>query len=349
MNPATFTDKDIPGANLVGKWIIITGSNNGIGFETAQTFAKWGANLILACRDPPAREIHPNEAVKRIKQIAEENGHQSTIEWWKIDMANFKSIEDFAQRWLEADRPLDILCNNAGIAAPPTGHRFTADGFEFIHQVGLLKLMLQYTDLTFQVNLLSHVLLTLRLLPSIARSPEPRIICTTSCTHHTGILDLKHFDCGPDMRGRSYANNKLYYQMWIAELQSRFLKHPEYLHITINGVHPGFVASGIWNALKSAGIMDGVLKFLLRFLAIDPKQGSYSIANAATHPVFGPDPKTQGAGAVEGRGGGKYINRIWEAPPKVHVRDPEARAAVWKKLNEELDLQEKGLLAVLGL
>lgn len=146
VNPATFTDKDIPEANLVGKWIIITGSNNGVGFETAQTFAKWGANLILACRDPPAREMHPSEAVETIKQVAEENGHQSTIEWWNIDMANLKSVEDFAQRWLESDRPLDILCNNAGIAAPPTGHPFTADGFEFIHQVGLLELMLQYKN-----------------------------------------------------------------------------------------------------------------------------------------------------------------------------------------------------------
>lgn len=137
--------------------------------------------------------------------------------------------------------------------------------------------------------------------------------------------------------------------MWVAEMQSRFLKHREYVHITINGVHPGFVASGIWDALKHTGFVNRVFGFLLRFLAIDSKQGSYAIANAATNPVFGPDPKTQGVGAVEGRGGGKYINRIWEAPPKMHVGDPEARGAVWKKLNEELHLQEKGLLAVLGL
>jgi len=152
------------------------------------------------------------------------------------------------------------------------------------------------------------------------------------------------------MKGSDYQNCKLYFQMWITELQSRFLKHPEYLHITINGVHPGFVASGIWDILKNDnGIAERILNFLLRFVAITSQQGSFAITNAATNPVFGPDPKTQGVGQAVGRGGGKYINRIWEAVPKAHCDDPEARSKVWRKLDEELHLEEKGLLTVLGL
>ncbi|CAG8948277.1 unnamed protein product [Penicillium salamii] len=333
VNPTTLTNDDVPATSLVGKWVIITGSNNGVGFETAKSFAAWGANIILACRDPPAWERHPAAAMQEIKDLAEAEGHQSIIEWWSIDMADLQTVEAFAQRWLHSDRALDILCNNAGIAAPPAGHYWTKDGFQFVHQV----------------NFLSHVLLTLRLLPSIARSAQPRVVCTTSCIHHIGELDFEHFNCGSGMIGDPYWNNKLWFQMWVAEMQSRFLKHPEYLHITINGVHPGFVASGIWDVLENDGIIDRALKFLLRYLAIDPKQGSFAIVNAATNPIFGPNPKTQGLGSSEGRGGGKYINRIWEAVPKACCDDPGARAKVWKKLDEELQLQTKGLLVELDL
>jgi hypothetical protein len=121
------------------------------------------------------------------------------------------------------------------------------------------------------------------------------------------------------MRGSDYGNNKLYFQMWVAELQSRFLKHPEYL------------------------------KFLLRYIAITPQQGSLAITHAATSPELGPDPKKQNVGASNGRGGGKYINRIWEAPPKFYCNDLDARSRLWIKLDEELHLRDKGLLAVLGL
>jgi hypothetical protein len=150
------------------------------------------------------------------------------------------------------------------------------------------------------------------------------------------------------MRGNDYGNNKLYFQMWVAEMQSRFLKHPECLHITINGINPGFIASGIWNDLKDdpAGRF---LKLLVPYFAITPQQGSLAIINAATSPTFGPNPKQQNVGASNGRGGGRYINRIWEAPPKIYCNDPDARSRLWTKLDEELHLREKGLLTVLGL
>lgn len=192
--------------------------------------------------------------------------------------------------------------------------------------------------------------MTLRLLPSLAHSAEPRIVCTTSCIHHLGVFDLENFNGGPEMRGNDYTNNKLYYQMWVTELQSRFLKHPEYLHITVNGVNPGFVASGIWKPKTAIeGLSTRILTYLLRYIAITPQQGSLAITHAATCPEFGPDPQKQSVGAPNGRGGGKYINRIWEAPAHSYCNDPGARSRLWVKLDEELHLQEKGLLTILGL
>ncbi|CAG8905844.1 unnamed protein product [Penicillium egyptiacum] len=333
VNSTFLTDQHVPGANLTGKWIIISGSNNGVGFEAAKSFASWGANLILACREPPAWELHPTAAVNECKELAAAHGHSSTIEWWQIDMADLSSVDAFCQRWLQCDRALDLLCNNAGIAESTTQTHITKDGFQLVHQV----------------NFLSHVLLTLRLLPSLARSAEPRVICTTSCYHHLGVFDLDHVNSELSWKGNDYQNNKLFFQMWVAELQSRLLKYPEYLHITINGVHPGFVASGIWDGLEDAGKAPGGLNLLLRYVAITSQQGGLAIAHAATSLEFGPDPEKQGVGAENGRGGGKYINRIWEGPAKSYCNDSEARSRLWIKLNEELGLQEKGLLTVLGL
>lgn len=133
-NTTILTEKDVPGTDLTGKLIIITGGNNGIGFEAAKSFAAWGANLILGCREPPEWEQHPTAATKECKDIAQTHGHSSIIEFWPLDMADFESVEAFAQRWLTSGHALDILCNNAGIAAAPLSAK-TKDGFHPVHQV----------------------------------------------------------------------------------------------------------------------------------------------------------------------------------------------------------------------
>lgn len=69
----------------------------------------------------------------------------------------------------------------------------------------------------------------------------------------------------------------------------------------------------------------------------------------ATAPECGPDPAVQGVGEVGGKGGGRYYNRIWEDEPMPHTKDRDCRLRVWRKVNDELKLQEKGLLDVLGL
>lgn len=142
-NPSFLQAQPVPGTDLRGKWIIISGSNNGVGFEAAKSFAAWGANLVLACREPPAWELHPTAAVEQCKDHAETQGngsHSSTIEWWEIDMADLSSVEAFCRRWLKSGRVLDILCNNAGVALPSStmpGTPRTKDGFGLIHQVCL--------------------------------------------------------------------------------------------------------------------------------------------------------------------------------------------------------------------
>jgi NAD(P)-dependent dehydrogenase (short-subunit alcohol dehydrogenase family) len=133
------TTISISPVDLSGKWVIITGSNNGIGREAALQMAEWGANLILGCRNPPRHETHPEAVVEECKEKAKKAGKQIEVEWWELDMASLKSVEAFAKRWLDTRRALDILCNNAGMGSSPGGSEVfrTGDGFEIIHQVCL--------------------------------------------------------------------------------------------------------------------------------------------------------------------------------------------------------------------
>ncbi|KAL4939995.1 hypothetical protein BDV06DRAFT_27338 [Aspergillus oleicola] len=329
-----FTYLNVPVPNLAGRWIVITGSNNGIGLEAAKSFAKAGANLILGCREPPPWELHPNAAVEECRELAQAAGHASRIEWWEVNMADLSSVEAFAQRWLSSGRALDVLCNNAGMG-PTASNRavLTVDGLEILHQV----------------NFASHVLLTLRLLDSLAQSPVPRIVCTTSCFHWLGQFDLAHFNGEEGMSGNPYGNNKLYFQTWVSELSRRLLLSEKYKHITVNGINPGYVSTGIWNnprpdVRENWGTLGyKFFKFLASLVAISPHQGSQAIVYAATSSEFGPNPDVQGVGLLGSKGGGHYINRIWKAEAMPHCSDDEARLAVWEAVAAELRLEGRGL------
>ncbi|KAI7554734.1 hypothetical protein KC331_g340 [Hortaea werneckii] len=360
-NHQPLTRDDVPHRDLSGKWILITGSNNGIGRSAAHFFAECGANLVLACRpDPPPHETRPEEVVAECKARSPEAaaGAQS-IEVWDVDFSQLSSVLALAEQWRKTGRGLDVLCNNAGISssfyadvAPSASEgkeaegawmRRTEDGFELVHQI----------------NFLAHCLLTFLLLPSLARTPDPRIVCTTSNLQFFASVDaLEHFDSRGLRSGDSlYGNNKLFLQIWIPELQKR-LDHAQeegYRRIRIDGVHPGTADTGIWHRQDTAGggsgangwlkrLPDRAFKRLASLSIISPEQGAYAIVNAATKPR---EEVGEGrAGVVGGGGGGgKYFNRIWETEPMPHCSDPRTRDFVWRKTLEELRAYDQGLVS----
>ena len=196
------------------------------------------------------------------------------------------------------------------------------------------------------------MLLTLTLLPSLAKAEEPRIVCTTSCFHYPGKFALSGFNGATTMKNMGvqlYQNNKLWFQTWLTELQHRLLQHESLRHITVNGVHPGYVNSGIWNLNTSAPVRQFVIKVLTFLLAINEQQGSLAITHCATSAQGGANLELQGVGTSEGLGGGRYFNRIWEEEPMPHTKDRDCRLRVWRKVNDELNLKDKGLLDTLGI
>lgn len=168
-----------------------------------------------------------------------------------------------------------------------------------------------------------------------------------------GDFDLREFNT-PTVRTHIYSNNKLWFQTWIGELQRRLLQHDHYKHITVNGVHPGYVFSSIFRKfMPGDGLSDRLTNAMVyqvtSRLFITEQQGSLAILNAATSSEAGPDPRIQGVGNPDGKGGGRWFNRIWEGQSMPHTSNADCRMRVWRKVNDELKLDDKGLLDVLGL
>ncbi|RZC35106.1 adh short and/or KR domain containing protein [Asbolus verrucosus] len=110
---------------LVGKTVIVTGANTGIGYEAALDFAKRGAKVILACRD----EDRAQEA--RYK-IVKETGNDNVVVKL-INMSSFESVRAFAKEMNENEDRLDILVNNAGVGG--IGDKRSKDGHVLLMQI----------------------------------------------------------------------------------------------------------------------------------------------------------------------------------------------------------------------
>lgn len=158
----------VPTHSFAGQTVIVTGSNTGLGFESAKHFVRLGATkVILAVRTISKGE----EALQRIEKETKRN---KVLEVWQLDLASFESVKRFAQRAADLPR-LDVVLQNAGI----TSMQFAlSEGYE-----SLIK-----------VNVVSTMLLAVLLLPALEKSArtyktKPRMTIVTSELHH--ITKLK--------------------------------------------------------------------------------------------------------------------------------------------------------------
>ena len=148
-------------ARLDDKYAIITGGNQGIGYETVYDFAKRGAHIIMACRDLKRAE----QAATEIKRLTS----NPRIEVNHLDLSDLDSVRSFAEVVKARLKRLDILVNNAGIMMCPYWR--TKQGFE----------------MQFGTNHLGHFLLTNLLLELLKKAKEGRIINVSSRAHY-GIV-----------------------------------------------------------------------------------------------------------------------------------------------------------------
>ncbi|XP_008306374.1 retinol dehydrogenase 12-like [Cynoglossus semilaevis] len=241
-------------AQLKGKTVLITGANTGIGKETAVDLAKRGSKIIIACRDM-------SKAEAAVKEIIERSGN-SDVTCKTLDLADTKSIRQFAEVINREEPAVNILINNAGVMMCP--YQKTVDGFEM--QIG--------------VNHLGHFLLTHLLLDLIKRSTPARIVNLSSMAHSWGVINLDDINSE-----KSYSDVKAYSQSKLANvLFTRSLaKRLEGTGVTVYAVHPGVVQTDLWRHLSSPRQL--AMKLVSPFTK-DSVQGAQTSIYCAVEPTL---------------------------------------------------------------
>jgi NAD(P)-dependent dehydrogenase (short-subunit alcohol dehydrogenase family) len=204
--------------DLNGQTILITGANTGIGLATAEALAARGATLVLACRSPAKAEA-------AIDEITRQTGNDR-LSALPLDLGDLASVRDCAAAFLAADRPLNLLINNAGLA----GRRgMTLSGFE----------------LAFGTNHVGPFLLTALLLDRLTASAPARIVNVASDAHYSarGIdFDAVRRPTRTRTGMAEYSVSKLANVLHAQELARRL----DGTGVTTYAVHPGVIASDIW-------------------------------------------------------------------------------------------------------
>ncbi|XP_066140388.1 retinol dehydrogenase 11-like [Euwallacea fornicatus] len=170
---------------LIGKTAIVTGANCGIGYETAEDFAKRGAKVILACRD----EGRGSKAVEKIIKSTD----NKNVFFKQLDLSSLESVRKFVEDINKSEKRLDILVNNAGVGT--YGKEKSENG--------LLMLM--------QINYFSPFLLTYLLLDLLRNTSNSRIINVSSIVaKYVNDFDVEALNNFPKSKYDSFANTKLY-------------------------------------------------------------------------------------------------------------------------------------------
>ncbi len=238
---------------LTGKIAVITGSNSGIGFETAKGLLKLDAQIILAVRNTK-KGNKARAALLAFYPFAQ-------IDVMKLDLANLETIRKFAEQFKKTFDKLDLLINNAGIMAPPFSK--TTDGFE----------------LQFGSNHLGHFALTGLLLPLLANTSGSRVVTVSSRAHSRGTIDFDNLDGSKGYQAKKFYNqSKLANLFFALELDKRFKKHG--LQTISIACHPGVSAT---NILKIGNWeIPTFFKHIANLFLQPPNSGALSAIYAAT-------------------------------------------------------------------
>ncbi len=238
---------------MKNKTAVITGGNDGIGYQTSLELARRGAHVIIVCRN----EQKAKNAVQQIKS-ATGNEH---IRYVLADLANQQSIRKAAAEIRSKVDVLDVLINNAG--GTFGSFELTADGLEK----------------TIATNHFAYFLLTGLLLDLVKKSPYARIVNVSSGSHYNGKIDFESFTKNNGYNVlKAYAQSKIANVLFTFELAERLKK----TQVTVNCLHPGFVKTRIGS--KSGHFAASLWILLTKISGMSLEQGAATSVYLATSP-----------------------------------------------------------------
>jgi retinol dehydrogenase 12 len=237
---------------MQGKVCMITGATSGIGAVAARELARQAATVVLVGRNPL-------KCAAAVRQIQAETGNLA-VAALVADLSAQQQVRQVAQQFQERYARLDVLVNNAG--GLWMKKELTSDGLE----------------MTFAVNHLAYFLLTHLLLDTLKASAPARIINVASRAHQGAVLNFA------DPMGESrysgwqaYCQSKLANLLFTYEMARRLAD----TGVTVNALHPGFVATGF---AGNNGWLGRFWQMLTKLSAISPEAGAETILYLAASP-----------------------------------------------------------------
>ncbi len=212
------------------KTVLITGSTDGIGKQTAFELAKRGWRVIVHGRS----EKRCEQTVSSFRSLT----GNTEIDFVWADLASFTAIKKMAGEILNRYEQLNVLLNNAGVFEAQK--KFSADGIEY----------------TFAVNHLAPFLLSGLLLDRLKQSASARIV-TVSSMAHASAIDFNYLS-----RPVSYSGYNAYSVSKLANIlfTFRLARKLNGSGITVNCLHPGVISTKLLQAgwgMGGASVKEG--------------------------------------------------------------------------------------------
>lgn len=261
--------------------VLVTGSTDGLGREVALRVARTGAHVIIHGRN--------EERGRAVVSEIQTEGIGSAA-FYAADFGSYQQVRDFAAE-IERDYDrLDVLVNNAGIwLGGPTGDErmLSSDGHE----------------MHFQVNYLSHFLLTELLKPLLVQSAPSRIVNVASAAQTPVEFENVMLERGYN-GSRAYGQSKLAQILMTVDLAEELRDE----NVMVTALHP-------------ATLMDTEL---VREAGVAPRTSIGEGADAVMQLIT--------SDQVES---GRYYNGLNAARPNAQAQDTTARARL-REISREL-------------
>jgi NAD(P)-dependent dehydrogenase (short-subunit alcohol dehydrogenase family) len=208
--------------DLAGRFVVVTGSNSGIGLEAARQFAVHGAAVVLACRD-----VARGERARTLIQRSVRGPGDVRVK--QLDVSDLDSVRAFVDG-LGWER-VDLLVNNAGVmgGAPVS----SAQGF----------------DRQVATNHLGPFALTAGLWPVLEKADAGRVVTVSSLAARGGSLSGSFgtsalTDFTPYREMDVYAITKQANLLFTVELARRSAEAGS--PVTATAAHPGLARTNLF-------------------------------------------------------------------------------------------------------
>jgi len=232
--------------NIAKKTALITGANQGLGFETAKQLAGLGYYVYIGCRN----KSKGNSAIEKLNELGFSN-----VEFIEIDVTDISSIKSAKQALETKTQKLDVLINNAGIAGEQPQNMSTGD-IDNLRKV-------------FETNFFGAVQTTQQFIDLLRKSNEPRIINVSSglasLTYHSSSTDFAIY--------AAYSCSKTALNAFTVMLAKEFLN----TNFKINCVEPGYTSTNL-NNYQGTQTVEQAVTVIVKYATIsnDGPTGKFS-------------------------------------------------------------------------